>query len=1226
MTIQNPSLTLTFYSASIPTAVTTTSIVRDSIQINEQLYNDLKASSNTVSMQLKPDGSSFIEDIIKDNADIKAELKDGTTPIFTGLLGNDYTWRISQTGEDVFQIKIEDLGTRYLNRPFVTEDNTCIRDTLSSIFNTIKVRCGNVFQVLFDSSVPSSLQNKILINKLSSSKTCKEVLDTICYEFGLIYYFNNAGNLVVKKTSITASPATTVASTGSYPHYLYAENKSSIDLTRKARQYSQARVKYDVLSDSTNEVPIYRVTENIQVPAGQWWDGETHSESIYELTMDEFFLAGKTYYTYNSSTHIYEVATVTVGAVVTPDTYYEYSSAASTVEMTDIDNGKEIIYVYPSSVTPNAEGQTTGLPGYVEATYFAGSKWTLKPHNDTTKLDVLIDNTNGSVSSIYTLFSARGRIIRKQSTSNIYRSVVGLTSNTEVQFNYEAEWIHDKEDAVNLCELLSNYYLYCNNTYTFWCKDDLTLGSIVRVYENLFTDLDINLFLVARQYNAYGGRAGLYKYTAQAVSPFDLETTGRADTNTFPVENQGPQGPSGPSIVTTLQYALTSSSSVQPGTNDWYDTRPTGWYHGMCYWQREKSVSSDGTTTYTQGVVDTAYNNLMEGLVVFKLEATPSTYTRNLRESNNQTIKINVQLDYYPNHCSISAKNERDENIQVTQVVQDKEYTITVNDVNDFDKIIVTGTLSGANPQVLTLNVVDDTEYNRNFGSVSALPSGEILSGDYFFVVSQFTADNYTFETGFPYVKRPDGTWTQLVSDTPENAQRLFSIMGTVLADDETPAVSSPLYGFFQNLASQYAVIQELFSKTITLLQGGSIKSDSLTYDPADNRFVTNGFIFDYDGTAKLGSAYLRNIKLKCTDTQSKILLETQEYQPSSTSISCSPKTTWSQAEAYSSMTNISTTGTYNGGSQKYFERCSVSGPQTFNMYNDSAGWIYHWHLQYSGSQQDTTFTIPCDGYYGLVSSAYTTNGVNNANLPEMRVNGSAIISNSLYDSVRADTSTLYKGAYRVVYLTSGTVVTMHSNTTSGTNSQSNYLVIYPSASSIGMFSSSTSHSVYGNDVKYRDLEKIFERGCFYTGSLVLNNGYSSTINYASIDGWYNGLDSGRQYDLENSTITWDGTSYSIIGAIKSAGLLTLIDSYGNSLEFVAPSVADGSVGWYNITGTLRPVGQNSALKTYNLEATDSTADITGYRNISANKYMGNVNGGNTPDQHNFKVWGAVFN
>lgn len=867
MQIIHPSLSLYFVSTG--TTKTTTSLVQNSINITKQLYNDLHSSSNSCSLQLRADNTTIIEDIIKDDSDIKATLTDGNTTLFTGILSNEHAWRVSTTGEDVFQLKIEDIGTRYLNKPLVDDDDTCIRDTLQNVIGSIATRCS-ISTVTFDSTVTTAIKEKILVNKVSSSTTCKDALDTICYEFGLVYYFNESGNLVIKKTGdLDGSPSTTIATTGDYAHYLYESDKVGVDLTRKSRQYSQARVQYSTISDSTNIVPIYAVTENITVPAGEWWDGATHVDNIYEYTLDEFFVANKTYYTFNGTTYV--EATVTVGDPIPDNTYYEYAGQASMIDMVDSTNGKDILYVYPDSIVPNLENQTSPYPGYVErvAEPLDVSKWTLKQHKNTTKLDILIDNTLGGLSTIYSLFQAKGRIIRKQGTSNIYRSVVGLTANSEVQFNYESQWIHDKNDAIALCEMLSNYYLYCDNTYTFYCKDDLDLGSVVRVYENLFSGLDVNMLLTAKQYTGYRNTEGLYKYTAQGITAFNLGANTRVENYEIPTGTVT-------LVSTSTSYALDDQGTDPEAVTGWQSTIPTG-SAGDFLWTRTEFVYSSGQIVYEYSV------SFIAGQAFeFRLKVTQSNLIANRRRTDTQEINISTIIEGYAGTPTIrywwSDENEED------------AMTFTAASVTAFlpydhnhPSLIVTAELSGAPTQTIILDVIDETETFKSFSNKSIDTSAYYDNGvfvpenysqvDWSTITAELGADeqfvqgdnffnnyvNSSYEDYRIYVY-DHGVWVPVMESSLSNTDRGFILskqQKNVLSIITPGTVTKSDYGYFNTIIAGTVDAGYIGGKEIEVHDGGFVYAGDVDINqPVGQRVGSSGagFCFDSNGNAEMSN------------------------------------------------------------------------------------------------------------------------------------------------------------------------------------------------------------------------------------------------------------------------------------------------------------------------------------------------------------------------------------
>lgn len=867
MQILHPTLSLYFVSTGL--TKTTTYLVQDSINITKQLYNDLHSSSNSCSLQIRSDSSALIEDIIKDDSDIKATLTDGATTLFTGILSNEHTWRVSTTGEDVFQVKIEDIGTRYLNKPLVDDDDTCIRDTLQNVINSIATRCS-ISAVTFDSSVTSAIKNKELINKVSSSMTCKDALDAICYEFGLVYYFNESGVLVIKKTgALNGSPSTTIATTGDYAHYLYEDNKVGVDLTRKSRQYSQAKVQYSTISDSVNAVPIYAVTEKIEVPASEWWDGATHTDNIYEYTLDEFFVADKKYYTFNGTTYV--EATVTVGDPIPDNTYFEYAGTASLIDMVDSTNGKDILYVYSDSIIPNLKDQTSQYPGYVErvAEPLDSSRWTLQQHKNTTKMEVLIDNTQGGLTSIYTLFQAKGRIIRKQGTSNIYRSLVGLTANSEVQFNYESQWIHDKNDAIALCEMLSNYYLYCDNTYTFYCKDDLDLGSVVRVYENLYSGLDVNMLLTAKQYTGYRNTEGLYKYTAQGITAFNLNANTR-------VENY--EVPTGISslVSTNTMYALSDQGVDSEAVTGWQSTVPTV-ESGEYLWTRIEYAYSDGTSTFSYSVsyvADTPYS--------FILNVTPTSLVKNTRLTSSQTVTATCTIEGYEGTPTISYYyGDEGSETAIEIVAQTVTFSIPYN--QSHPSLIVEASLAGAKTQVAELSIVDDTDEYRYNGTLSIdtskyfnngvlVPTNYslidwsstlvLLGADERFIDGDSFFNNYSksgFTDVYVYVYE-QGKWVPISFSNLSNAKRSMicsQAMNDVLSTIETGTVTKSDFGYFNTIITETVTADYIGGKEIEVREGGFIYSGDVDISqPAGQRVGSTGagFCFDSNGNAEMSN------------------------------------------------------------------------------------------------------------------------------------------------------------------------------------------------------------------------------------------------------------------------------------------------------------------------------------------------------------------------------------
>ena len=905
MLITNPNLI--FSCSAWQETKTTTAIVRDSINITNQLYNDLHSSSSSCSLQLVNDDSGLIEDLINETLDVTVFLNSGNVRLFTGYLSNDHSWRVSMTGEDVFQIKIEDMTTRRLDNVYTEYDDVCIRDTLENVIESIRDRSG-IVNLSYDSSVTSDIKNKILVNKISSSTTCKDMLDTICYEFGLVYYMNSSGHIIIKKTDLSDTPDTTVATTDeqgvTVDHYLYEEGGSGIDLTRKARQYSQTKVKYNTISDSSDPVQIYAVTDNITVGSGEWWDGTTHSEAIYQLTLDEVFTKAHTYYTVSGTTYtqatIYErddsdpTHEPRYGEVIPDNTYYEYAGQASRVNMNDIEKGKDILYVYPNSITPNVSDRTTNMTGYVEKIEDPAipSKWTLHQYRNTTNLEVLIDNTQGATSAIYSKFSAKGRIIRKSGTGNIYRSLVGLTgSNSKSQFNYEAEWIHDKNDAIALAELLSKYYLYCDNTYTFYCKDDIELGSVVRVYENVYSGLDTNMFLIAKQYTAHNNQAGVYKYTAQGMTAFDL-----TQTTTVQDYNEPEPQPTLTSVLT--EYALSSQGTDPTQVTGWSTTIPTLTV-GMYLWTRTTYTYSNGKTS-----VDYSVSTNGEEQFEFIMNTNTSNVIRDDRNYNSQDIRVTISLKGYTDTPVIKAWwDEMPTFTDPSQTEEpDWEFTGTVADifiqprtVGEHKQLCILSYLPTSRLwRRIYLKTINNTEYfyyagefnidtsdyfdadgnfipenydQINFGPVN-LAIKEHFGFNYDFIDGDSFFNNHS-ETGFKdcfiYVWEggawSTGHWTPINYSNFSNSEKskiCAQAQKDVLSTIKPGSVTKSDYGYFNTIIAGTVTADYIGGKEIEVHDGGFIYGGTGVdiSQPPGQRITSgkSGFVFDSYGNAEMSN------------------------------------------------------------------------------------------------------------------------------------------------------------------------------------------------------------------------------------------------------------------------------------------------------------------------------------------------------------------------------------
>lgn len=156
------------------------------------------------------------------------------------------------------------------------------------------------------------------------------------------------------------------------------------------------------------------------------------------------------------------------------------------------------------------------------------------------------------------------------------------------------------------------------------------------------------------------------------------------------------------------------------------------------------------------------------------------------------------------------------------------------------------------NPVVKTLTIADVTEYDHDFGTISALPlpeyidspadTMEVIRGDFFVAGADF--DVYT--KGVPYMYDGNSSWTAMTA-TADNSQRMLRAMGTVLSDPSIQPSVGALYGWFQNLVALNAVFQNLYARNVQVgdgdgTEGSGFRFRAQEYNEAGQKLASPNF------------------------------------------------------------------------------------------------------------------------------------------------------------------------------------------------------------------------------------------------------------------------------------------------------------------------------------------------------------------------------------------------
>lgn len=479
--ITEPSLELLFLGNDLkmdrPNEQTITKefIIKHTITFKKQLLNELKSASNQVTLLIDKECVS-IEDVIATDGDVKAILKDGEQVLFTGYISTNFSWTITQRGKQALEITIEDVGSRLLGKSFIKNGrhlfNCKADEAILQICNVANI-------VVSDKNYP--LNHKVT-KLVDSSVTCKELLEKLVYELGYVYYFDELGHLCLFEINCSNFADLPTLDKDD----LYVVGGKAISLNKKIRSYKSARVSFKQLETASNYL-VYRNTTGqseahpycyFQLEGNQYFDGlEFYSQQQWEENLIDTFRNPPLIEACNASAE---------------------SSIVGSNEIISISNIRVDFASQSGSVSCNI-------------TEAGGPYLQIEAHNSSqlpyfiTKMDAYAD----------IIFVKDLNIIRTA-------DVIEELDSSDNLISEELEFVHSRALAQEHANRLSQYHRYANSQYFFFSKRELTLGTVVKVIDNAFSNLEVNVLLVAK---AYTDESSIIKYSAVGISPFDLNAS-----------------------------------------------------------------------------------------------------------------------------------------------------------------------------------------------------------------------------------------------------------------------------------------------------------------------------------------------------------------------------------------------------------------------------------------------------------------------------------------------------------------------------------------------------------------------------------------------------------------------------------------------------------------------------------------------------------------------------
>lgn len=676
MRLRNPSLILTFMGGDLPSGHSTTQtvgyeyIINRSVTINEQLLNGLKSASNQITLHIARDCAS-VEDIIATDGDIKATLKDGATTLFTGFISTNFSWKVTTHGEQALAITLEDTSVRLLAKPFIETGYHLFDCSVSAAAEAICEAAG----ITISSSAVTI--NDSVFKVVDASQTCRDILDQMLYEAGYVYYCDNLGEMRFFKIDCTSTSGAPIIDKTK----LYYQNGQAVSLTKKIRQYRSVRLAYKEIGTAENYLVYRNTTEadeehpfcNLPLKAGEHFDGlEIYTaEEWAEETADQFRedalveacnAASETDIV--GSNKIIAVSNVAaavqkssqIAASITgaggPYLKIDCNNSGLDGSITRLDAYASIVFEKSANIVrAGVEGTLTDALLSEEVEYIHSKEQAARHAN-------LLCQFHAYCNSQYTFYSSEAIELG---------SIVKLNEDVFSGLNVAVMVIGKKESAssdvvtylaigISVFDLNKKVYRRATDTGnsnskgqrgTEWNDGDALTGT--------------------GKARGFAGEVGDFYLNNETGDVYRCISSGSAATAVWEwVLNIKGRDADITSQTYSVEYGLSTSDEefIFPSAEYGYDDDKTygyeedksygfknyiwgddysGWYHGLFVWQRIKITDAAGNVTYEEPTYAKNLTQSLESSCVIEISALPSSYTSNLRRTDNQYLFLRLK-------------------------------------------------------------------------------------------------------------------------------------------------------------------------------------------------------------------------------------------------------------------------------------------------------------------------------------------------------------------------------------------------------------------------------------------------------------------------------------------------------------------------------------------------------------------------------------------------------
>lgn len=264
-------------------------VIKDSIEIIEELFNDdLAPNTNRATLTLSRT-CPYIDEILTATSDIAISISDGS-PLFAGYLTNDHSFSVTLWGASDLELKCEDPGIVKLKRAWISADGigtTMVgykvcdpADTAHSVIHTIATLSGTTLAA----SLPSITSTVYLTVLDKDGKTYWDILAEILTEFKRVFYFTRDGKLALY--DLTQMSGTTGTLVSTQEGILSREGNQGISYKKRLWRYDEIDVSFAevetlasavVFKDTTGQVGTYEC--NIAIAAGAYYPTNANADT-----------------------------------------------------------------------------------------------------------------------------------------------------------------------------------------------------------------------------------------------------------------------------------------------------------------------------------------------------------------------------------------------------------------------------------------------------------------------------------------------------------------------------------------------------------------------------------------------------------------------------------------------------------------------------------------------------------------------------------------------------------------------------------------------------------------------------------------------------------------------------------------------------------------------------------------------------------------------------------